>query len=227
MAARYDTIGRTYAGHRAPDPRIAAQINAQLAGASRVLNIGAGPGSLGPVNLPIPCVVDRSVALMSDFAAGANQDGKHYFNINWERDVALPEVADLRNVVEGDPSPDGKGTLTIKRGIEVGHIFQLGTKYSEALNATVLDDNGRSVVMPMGCYGIGVSRVVAAAIEQNNDAKGILWPASIAPFEIAIVPMNMQKSERVREAAEALYKKLCELGSSCPYQVCKCNVVDC
>ncbi|UWN48685.1 Proline--tRNA ligase [Alcanivorax sp. ALC70] len=143
--------------------------------------IGAGPGSLGPVNLPIPCVVDRAVAVMGDFAAGANEDGKHFFHIHWERDAALPEVADLRNVVEGDPSPDGQGTLTIKRGIEVGHIFQLGTKYSEALNATVLDENGKAVVMPMGCYGIGVSRVVAAAIEQNHDDRGIIWPAAIAP----------------------------------------------
>ncbi len=133
------------------------------------------------MNLPIPCVVDRAVAVMGDFAAGANEDGKHFFHIHWERDAALPEVADLRNVVEGDPSPDGQGTLTIKRGIEVGHIFQLGTKYSEALNATVLDENGKAVVMPMGCYGIGVSRVVAAAIEQNHDDRGIIWPAAIAP----------------------------------------------
>ena len=174
--------------------------------------IGAGPGSLGPVNLPIPCVVDRSVALMSDFAAGANQDGKHYFNINWERDVALPEVADLRNVVEGDPSPDGKGTLTIKRGIEVGHIFQLGTKYSEALNATVLDDNGRSVVMPMGCYGIGVSRVVAAAIEQNHDDNGIVWPEAIAPFQVSLIPLNIKKSPREKEVAEKLYADLTAAG---------------
>src|SRR5690606_39063481 len=133
-----------------------------------------GPGSLGPVKLPIPCLADRSVALMSDFGAGANVDGKHYFGINWERDLPLPDTADLRNVVEGDPSPDGKGRLTIKRGIEVGHIFQLGTKYSEALKATVLDENGKSVVMPMGCYGIGVTRVVAAAIEQNFDERGII-----------------------------------------------------
>jgi prolyl-tRNA synthetase len=174
--------------------------------------IGAGPGSLGPVNLPIPCVVDRSVALMSDFAAGANQDGKHYFNINWERDVALPQVADLRNVVEGDPSPDGNGTLTIKRGIEVGHIFQLGTKYSEALKATVLDDNGRSVVMPMGCYGIGVSRVVAAAIEQNHDDNGIVWPEAIAPFQVSLIPLNIKKSPREKEVAEKLYADLTAAG---------------
>jgi len=174
--------------------------------------VGAGPGSLGPVGLSIPCVADRSVALMSDFGAGANQDGKHYFNINWERDVALPEVADLRNVVEGDRSPDGQGTLTIKRGIEVGHIFQLGTKYSEALNATVLDDNGRSVVMPMGCYGIGVSRVVAAAIEQNHDDNGIVWPEAIAPFQVSLIPLNIKKSPREKELAEQLYADLTVAG---------------
>ena len=174
--------------------------------------IGAGPGSLGPVNLPIPCVVDRAVAVMGDFAAGANEDGKHFFHIHWERDAALPEVADLRNVVEGDPSPDGKGTLTIKRGIEVGHIFQLGTKYSEALNATVLDENGKAVVMPMGCYGIGVSRVVAAAIEQNHDDRGIIWPAAIAPFQVALVPVNIKKSPRERELAEQLYRELSDAG---------------
>ena len=174
--------------------------------------IGAGPGSLGPVGLPIPIVIDRSVAVMSDFGAGANEDGKHYFNIIWERDVALPQVADLRNVVEGDPSPDGKGTLTIKRGIEVGHIFQLGTKYSEALGAKVLDENGKSVVMPMGCYGIGVTRVVAAAIEQNHDDRGIIWPAAIAPFQVALVPVNIKKSPRERELAEKLYAELTEAG---------------
>jgi len=174
--------------------------------------IGAGPGSLGPVGLPIPVVIDRSVAVMSDFGAGANEDGKHYFNINWERDVALPQVADLRNVVEGDPSPDGNGTLTIKRGIEVGHIFQLGTKYSEALGAKVLDENGKSVVMPMGCYGIGVTRVVAAAIEQNHDDRGIIWPEAIAPFQVALVPVNIKKSPRERELAEKLYAELTDAG---------------
>ena len=174
--------------------------------------VGAGPGSLGPVGLPIKVIADRSVAVMSDFGAGANEDGKHFFNINWERDVALPEVADLRNVVEGDPSPDGNGTLTIKRGIEVGHIFQLGTKYSEALGATVLDENGKAVTMPMGCYGIGVTRVVAAAIEQNHDARGIIWPEAIAPFSVALVPVNIKKSPRERELAETLYAQLTEAG---------------
>ncbi len=171
--------------------------------------IGAGVGSLGPVNMPIPVIIDRSVALMSDFGAGANIDGKHYFNINWERDVALPKIADLRNVVEGDPSPDGKGTLLIKRGIEVGHIFQLGTKYSEAMKATVQGEDGRPQTMIMGCYGIGVTRVVAAAIEQHHDERGIIWPTdAIAPFTVAVVPMNMHKSESVQAFAEDLYKTL-------------------
>ena len=170
--------------------------------------IGAGPGSLGPVNLQLPVVADRSVAVMSDFGAGANIDGKHYFGINWERDLPLPQIADLRNVVEGDISPDGKGTLQIKRGIEVGHIFQLGTKYSEAMKATVQGEDGRNQVMTMGCYGIGVSRVVAAAIEQNHDDRGIIWPDAIAPFQVAILPMNMHKSFRVKELAEELYATL-------------------
>ena len=145
---------------------------------------------------------------MSDFGAGANIDGKHYFNINWERDVALPPIADLRNVVEGDPSPDGKGTLLIKRGIEVGHIFQLGKKYSEAMKATVQGEDGRPLTMTMGCYGIGVTRVVAAAIEQSHDERGIIWPEAIAPFQIAIIPMNMHKSEKVKDFAENLYRTL-------------------
>ena len=171
-------------------------------------SIGAGPGSLGPINLKIPFIVDRSVAVMSDFSAGANIDGKHYFGINWERDIKLPDVVDIRNVVEGDPSPDGKGTLSIKRGIEVGHIFQLGKKYSEALKATVLDEQGKATVMTMGCYGIGVSRVVASAIEQNHDDKGIIWPESIAPFQVVIIPMNMHKSDTLKPIAEKLYRDL-------------------
>ena len=173
---------------------------------------GAGPGSLGPVKLGIPCIVDRSVAMMSDFTAGANQDGKHYFGINWGRDVELPEQADLRNVTEGDPSPDGQGAIRLARGIEVGHIFQLGTKYSESMNAVVLGEDGKSHVMPMGCYGIGVSRIVAAAIEQNHDDNGICWPEPIAPFQVAILPMNAKKSHRVREAAERLYADLLSAG---------------
>ena len=174
--------------------------------------VGAGFGSLGPVGLDMPIIADRSVAVMSDFAAGANVEGKHYVGINWERDLPLPKVADIRNVVEGDASPDGKGTLSIARGIEVGHIFQLGDKYSKALNATVLNDQGQASVMTMGCYGIGISRVVAAAIEQHNDASGIMWPEAIAPFTVAIVPMNAHRSERVREASEALYQQLTAAG---------------
>ena len=174
--------------------------------------IGAGPGSLGPVKLPIPYITDRSVAVMNDFSAGANVEDKHYFGINWERDLALGDIADIRNVIEGDPSPDGKGTLSIKRGIEVGHIFQLGTKYSEALKATVLDEQGKATVMTMGCYGIGVSRVVAAAIEQNHDDKGIIWPESIAPFQVVIIPMNMHKSDTLKPVAEKLYQDLLDLN---------------
>ncbi len=174
--------------------------------------IGAGPGSLGPVGLELPFIVDRSVAVMSDFGAGANVDDKHYFGINWGRDVELGQIEDLRNVVEGDPSPCGQGTLQLKRGIEVGHIFQLGTNYSEKMNCSVLDSNGKSTILEMGCYGIGVSRVVAAAIEQNNDEAGIIWPDAIAPFQVAIVPMNMHKSERVQQAAEKLYAELTAQG---------------
>ena len=173
--------------------------------------IGAGPGSLGPLNLPFSCVIDRSVALMSDFAAGANIDDKHYFGLNWERDLPLPAIADLRNVVAGDPSPDGQGTLVIKRGIEVGHIFQLGTKYSQALNLSVLNEIGKPVILTMGCYGIGVSRVVAAAIEQNYDERGILWPKALAPFQIALVPMKYE-NEQVKAATDKLYADLTAAG---------------
>ncbi|WP_264289501.1 proline--tRNA ligase [Duffyella gerundensis] len=170
--------------------------------------VGAGPGSLGPVGLELPIVIDRSVEKMSDFAAGANRDGKHLIGVNWERDLPLPQVADIRNVVEGDASPDGKGTLQIKRGIEVGHIFQLGTKYSDAMKASVQGEEGRNQTLTMGCYGIGVTRVVAAAIEQNHDERGIIWPAALAPFQVAILPMNMHKSFRVKEVAEMLYDTL-------------------
>lgn len=174
--------------------------------------MGASAGSLGPVNSPIPCIIDHSVAVMADFVAGANIDGKHYFGIHWERDLPLPPQADLRNVVEGDPSPDGKGEIQLARGIEVGHIFQLGTKYSKSLNAVVLGEDGRSHPMEMGCYGIGVSRIVAAAIEQNHDERGICWPLPLAPFQVAILPMNAKKSYRVREVAEALYEELLAAG---------------
>ncbi len=173
---------------------------------------GAGPGSIGPVGLTIPVIADHSAAQLSDFVCGANRDGKHLTGVNWGRDLPEPQTADLRNVVEGDPSPDGKGRLVIKRGIEVGHIFQLGNKYSAAMKATALDESGRQKVLEMGCYGIGVSRVVAAAIEQNHDERGIVWPSAIAPFQVALLPMNMHKSQRVREAAEALYQQLTDAG---------------
>ena len=148
--------------------------------------VGAGPGSLGPVGLNMPIIIDYSVSVMSDFAAGANTEDKHYFGINWERDLPLATAADIRNVVEGEPTPDGLGTYAMARGIEVGHIFQLGTNYSKAMNATVLDENGKAQILLMGCYGVGVSRIVAAAIEQNNDQYGITWPKAIAPFDLAI-----------------------------------------
>ncbi|HBO23296.1 MAG TPA: proline--tRNA ligase [Providencia sp.] len=170
--------------------------------------VNAGPGSLGPINMPLPIVIDRSVAVMSDFGAGANIDGKHYFGINWQRDLTLPSTFDLRNVIEGDASPDGKGTLLIKRGIEVGHIFQLGTKYSEAMKASVQNEEGHNQIVTMGCYGIGVTRIVAAAIEQSHDERGIIWPDAIAPFQVAILPMNMHKSYRVKEVAEKMYADL-------------------
>jgi prolyl-tRNA synthetase len=169
---------------------------------------GAGFGSLGPVGLDMPVIVDRSAAHLADFTCGACRDELHLSGVNWERDCALQQVEDLRKVMEGDPSPDGQGLLQIKRGIEVGHIFQLGTKYSESMDARVLNENGKNVTMTMGCYGIGVSRIVAAAIEQNHDDRGIIWPASMAPFQLAIVPLNMQKSAAVASAAEDLYKKL-------------------
>ncbi len=180
------------------------------------LAAGCEPGSIGPVGLKITIIADESAARLSDFVCGANQNGKHLINVNWGRDVPEPAIADIRNVVDGDPCPAKgggcTGTLVIRRGIEVGHIFQLGTKYSEAMQATVLDETGRSVVMPMGCYGIGVSRVVAASIEQNHDANGIVWPSAIAPFEVALVPIGYHKSDAVREAADKLYASLTQAG---------------
>jgi prolyl-tRNA synthetase len=171
------------------------------------------PGSIGPIGLKIKIIADRSVTLMSDFVCGANQDGKHYKGVNWERDLPVPaQIEDIRMVVEGDPSPDGKGQITLARGIEVGHIFQLGTKYSQAMNAGVTNEDGKNQIMIMGCYGIGISRVVAAAIEQNHDDKGIIWPANLAPFQVALCPMNMHKSERLKEAAEKLYRDMLAAG---------------
>ncbi len=173
---------------------------------------GCSAGSLGPVGLDIPVIADHGALQMADFVCGANTDGKHLTGVNWERDCPAPQAADIRNVVEGDASPDGKGTLSIVRGIEVGHIFQLGKKYSNAMDASVLDENGKSVVMTMGCYGIGVTRIVAAAIEQNHDDNGIIWPNSIAPFHVAIAPINFQNSESVRETAVRIHDELSAAG---------------
>ncbi len=173
---------------------------------------GCEPGSVGPVGLSIPVIADHAALALSDFVCGANENGKHLTGVNWERDLPLASAADIRNVVEGDASPDGKGSLSIVRGIEVGHIFQLGKKYSEALKAEVLNENGKSVIMTMGCYGIGVTRIVAAAIEQNHDENGIIWPQSIAPFDVAIAPINFQNSEAAREAAIRIHDELTAAG---------------
>lgn len=179
--------------------------------------IGCKVGSLGPKGLSIKVIVDHAAALLSDFVCGANKEEVHYTGINWDRDIdtSLSEpasIADIRNVEVGDPSPCGNGTIEIKRGIEVGHIFQLGEKYSKALNANVLDENGKSKTMAMGCYGIGVTRIVAATIEQNHDDNGIIWPAAIAPFDIALIPINAHKSEAVREKCDSLYEELTAKG---------------
>jgi len=174
--------------------------------------LDCGFGSLGPVKLELPIIVDRSAETASDFVCGANKEAQHFTGANWQRDVKTYTVADIRNVVAGDPSPDGEGTLAIAKGIEVGHIFQLGDKYSKAMNCGVLTETGKHDVLQMGCYGIGVTRIVAAAIEQNNDKYGIIWPESIAPFKVVIIPMNMHKSPRIQEVAEKLYKDLCDAG---------------
>ena len=190
-------------------PLIAAPLS--FATEEQISALGLKTGFIGPQGLlkkGLTVIVDRAASVLSDFIAGANEADKHATGVNWQRDAHFTEVYDLRNVVEGDPSPDGKGTLLIKRGIEVGHIFQLGTKYSEALGCKVLGEDGKPFTVTMGCYGIGVTRVVAAAIEQNYDDKGIIWPQAIAPFEVAIVPMNAHKSPRTLEAAEALYAEL-------------------
>lgn len=171
--------------------------------------VGCSAGSIGPFGLPIPVIIDRSAALLADFICGANSDGKHLQNANWSGDES---TADIRNVVKGDPSPDGNGTLDIRRGIEVGHIFQLGDKYSKAMNCGVLTETGKHDTLTMGCYGIGVSRIVAAAIEQNHDKYGIIWPDAIAPFKVVLIPMNMHKSHRVKETVEALYESLTAKG---------------
>jgi prolyl-tRNA synthetase len=174
--------------------------------------LGAEIGFLGPVGLNCRIYVDHAALHLADFICGANLRDAHLTGVNWGRDLPEPSGSDLRNVVAGDPSPSGKGTLAIARGIEVGHIFQLGRKYSEALGATVLDEQGKATTMLMGCYGIGVTRVVAAAIEQNHDERGIIWPEPLAPFDVVLIPMNLQKSDRVRVASEALYAQLTEAG---------------
>jgi len=183
----------------ATDEQISSSLNCQ-------------PGSIGPVAAPITVIVDRDAAVLADFVCGANQQGHHFTGVNWERDARIDRIEDIRNVMEGDRSPDGNGSLSLKRGIEVGHIFQLGSKYSEAMNATVLDENGKSTVMEMGCYGIGVSRIVAAAIEQCHDDKGIIWPDNIAPFHVVIIPLNAHKSEQVTQVSENLYEQLQKAG---------------
>ena len=178
-------------------------------------HFGCPPGYLGPIELkrPLRVLADRTVAAMSDFVCGANESGFHFTGVNWGRDLPEPDlVADIRDVVEGDPSPDGLGTLAIQRGIEVGHVFYLGTKYSQAMNATFLDETGRAKFFEMGCYGIGVTRIAGAAIEQNHDERGIIWPASIAPFSMVVCPIGMDRSEMVRDAAESLYTSLKQRG---------------
>ncbi|MCM5570716.1 proline--tRNA ligase [Burkholderiaceae bacterium FT117] len=177
-------------------------------------HFGSPPGYLGPIGTakPVQVVADRTVANMSDFVCGANEAGFHYTGVNWGRDLPEPVVADIRNVQAGDPSPDGKGLLSIQRGIEVGHVFYLGTKYSEAMSATFIDEDGKSKPFEMGCYGIGITRLVGAAIEQNHDERGIVWPRAIAPFEVAICPLGYRKSDKVRETADALYAELLAAG---------------
>jgi prolyl-tRNA synthetase len=194
----------------------------KLAGVARPLRMasseaivghtGAEPGFLGPVGFKGKLYADHAVLALADFVCGANRKDAHLTGVNWGRDLAEATAADLRNVVPGDPSPTGKGTLAIARGIEVGHVFQLGKKYSDSMGATVLDETGKSTPLYMGCYGIGVTRVVAAAIEQNHDARGIIWPDAIAPFQVVVVPLNAGKSQRVKETSERLYEQLLAAG---------------
>lgn len=174
--------------------------------------IGVLPGSIGPCNLNIPTLVDYRAAKVADFVCGANEEGFHFTGANWERDARADFIGDFRDITEGEPTPDGQGRVRFVRGIEVGHIFQLGCKYSEAMSATVLDDHGRQIPLAMGCYGIGVSRLVAAFIEQNHDEKGILWSKDVCPFEVVLLPLNYQRSEAVRSTSEALYQQLLDAG---------------
>jgi len=195
--------------------KIAGMVNYRFATEAEIVeHFGTKPGYLGPIGTqkPVNIVADRTVANMADFVCGANEADFHFTGANWGRDLPEPVVADLRNVVAGDPSPDGKGVLAIQRGIEVGHVFQLGTRYSDDMKATFLDENGKPQLLQMGCYGIGVTRILGAAIEQNFDDKGIIWPTSIAPFEVVICPMGMDRSEAVRTEAESLYNALLAAG---------------
>jgi prolyl-tRNA synthetase len=191
----------------------AVEIPLEFASAEEIKkSLNCTPGSIGPVNISIPVIVDHSALHVADFICGANEDGKHLTGVNWGRDLAEPESVDIRNIVKGEPAPDGSGKLDIAKGIEVGHIFQLGKKYSAAMKATCLDKNGDSQTLIMGCYGIGVSRILAAAIEQNHDENGIIWPVAIAPFHVSLVPINMHKSQRLRDAVMELYQELKDAG---------------
>ncbi|MCI0591605.1 MAG: His/Gly/Thr/Pro-type tRNA ligase C-terminal domain-containing protein, partial [Gammaproteobacteria bacterium] len=192
-------------------PEIATPLSFADAPEVRVV-VGCDFGSIGPVGLNIPVIADHSAARLADFVCGANQDERHLIGVNWGRDLSEPKVADVRNAVSGDRSPDGRGTLEIARGIEVGHIFQLGDKYSAAMKAVCLNENGDAVDLIMGCYGIGVSRIVAAAIEQNHDERGIIWPTAISPFSLALIPINMHKSRRLQDAVMRLYEALSAAG---------------
>jgi len=209
LLLRGDHVLNTFKAEKLP--QVASPL--QLVEATVVRQVaGCDPGTVGPIGLEIPIIADLGTQQMVDFACGANRNGQHHTHVNWARDLPRPETADLRNVCEGDPSPDGKGQIKIARGIEVGHIFQLGQNYSQKMQATVTDENGRPTTLTMGCYGIGVSRVVAAAIEQHHDDRGITWPAALAPFDIAITPINLHKSHRLEQAAQQLYETLTAEG---------------
>jgi prolyl-tRNA synthetase len=195
--------------------KIAGLQNSRMASEAEIIEwFGCEPGYLGPIGtrLPVNLVIDRTVAMMSDFVCGANEAGYHLTGVNWERDIPLAHIADIRNVQAGDPSPDGKGVLAIQRGIEVGHVFQLGTSYSEAMKATYLDENGKPQLLQMGCYGIGITRILGAAIEQNYDDKGIVWPATLAPFAVVLCPMSYDRSEQVKTQTDQLYETLQAAG---------------
>ncbi len=213
-----DLVALVVRGDHQPNAFKAARLEGvanplSMAAAARIHEVvGTEPGFVGPVGLDVRTYADHSAAHLADFVCGANAADRHLTGVNWGRDASEPVAVDIRNVVAGDPSPRGKGTLAIARGIEVGHIFQLGRKYSDAMDARVVDENGKRLAMHMGCYGIGVTRIVAAAIEQNHDDRGIIWPEPIAPYEAVVIPINMEKSARVRDAAEGLYRELVEAG---------------